>query len=218
MISIHAPPRGATSTGNPAVQCQYFNSRPSARGDALRGHRRRKRRISIHAPPRGATYIDCGNREARTFQFTPLREGRRDRLYADGGRAEFQFTPLREGRPAAGQAWRGYNRFQFTPLREGRQLMPVLMATFALISIHAPPRGATRPRRDVFSGNKFQFTPLREGRQHIWRYIVLCYISIHAPPRGATGCLAGIDPGWTISIHAPPRGATEQNAEERRGT
>ena len=56
------------------------------------------------------------------FQFTPLREGRRDRLYADGGRAEFQFTPLREGRPAAGQAWRGYNRFQFTPLREGRPI------------------------------------------------------------------------------------------------
>ena len=100
----------------------HFNSRPSARGDQRREVRRSARRISIHAPPRGATCRREAGIASNLFQFTPLREGRRDRLYADGGRAEFQFTPLREGRPAAGQAWRGYNRFQFTPLREGRPI------------------------------------------------------------------------------------------------
>ena len=78
-ISIHAPPRGATTgMGRSAATTCYFNSRPSARGDAdadvvfqrfhefqftpLREGRRvryparqRVRKISIHAPPRGAT-------------------------------------------------------------------------------------------------------------------------------------------------------------------
>ena len=80
-ISIHAPPRGATvhrrSSRKPSGD---FNSRPSARGDALRvrsrwllpvhfnsrpsarGDKRAWRNdancvlISIHAPPRGATF------------------------------------------------------------------------------------------------------------------------------------------------------------------
>ena len=33
------------------------------------------------------------------------------------------------------------------------------------ISIHAPPRGATKSRKDGFTMYKFQFTPLREGRR-----------------------------------------------------
>ena len=37
------------------------------------------------------------------------------------------------------------------------------------ISIHAPPRGATRTTKRYFPQNKiFQFTPLREGRRYIW--------------------------------------------------
>ena len=56
IISIHAPPRGATSTYAALCALGY---------------------ISIHAPPRGATM----RMEAMTvciaiFQFTPLREGR----------------------------------------------------------------------------------------------------------------------------------------------
>ena len=79
-ISIHAPPRGATSALRSSAQSSYFNSRPSARGDGgdisrnpcpkgfqftpLREGRPyrpacfcRKHAISIHAPPRGATVI-----------------------------------------------------------------------------------------------------------------------------------------------------------------
>ena len=55
------------------------------------------------------------------------------------------------------------------------------------VSIHAPTRGATRPRR----------VPHHQT-----------LVSIHAPTRGATdGLGAGIDAGL-VSIHAPTRGAT----------
>ena len=56
-ISIHAPPRGATIRFLRMLQrLNYFNSRPSARGDVYENKR-------------------FGNIR---FQFTPLREGRRD--------------------------------------------------------------------------------------------------------------------------------------------
>ena len=40
------------------------------------------------------------------------------------------------------------------------------------ISIHAPPRGATRFQREQVNTSPFQFTPLREGRRvnHDERY------------------------------------------------
>ena len=63
-ISIHAPPRGATT-------------RPG--DDAPR------QRISIHAPPRGATVSSSQKvRMKMLFQFTPLREGRRTRRTSPG--------------------------------------------------------------------------------------------------------------------------------------
>ena len=55
------------------------------------------------------------------------------------------------------------------------------------ISIHAPPRGATR-------------AALGDG--------IVAKISIHAPPRGATPSTPKSDYSTHISIHAPPRGAT----------
>ena len=57
----------------------HFNSRPSARGDIIKEDKPVNIfLISIHAPPRGATAAACGNRYlSNTFQFTPLREGRR---------------------------------------------------------------------------------------------------------------------------------------------
>ena len=58
-ISIHAPPRGATSppTSTP-ITTAYFNSRPSARGDVHGVCWGYWNLISIHAPPRGATAKD----------------------------------------------------------------------------------------------------------------------------------------------------------------
>ena len=54
-ISIHAPPRGATRTGRAHGNIGDFNSRPSARGDAIWQGGHAPSPISIHAPPRGAT-------------------------------------------------------------------------------------------------------------------------------------------------------------------
>ena len=187
-ISIHAPPRGATDgCGGGGV----------------------KKSISIHAPPRGATLSMGIHSTEDVFQFTPLREGRRDAQAPPRKEEIFQFTPLREGRPAAQAATHKPDRFQFTPLREGRRACRFL----------------------VFCGFPFQFTPLREGR-HEWltRRNRLHHfnsrpsargdgggpqlpgltrgISIHAPPRGATALSLPTIHGVSISIHAPPRGAT----------
>ena len=100
--------------------------------------------ISIHAPPRGAT---------RALQFHPCY-------------LQFQFTPLREGRLDYDELNIECEVFQFTPLREGRRLGWGLRPFALGISIHAPPRGATRAC--VQTQRRLQT------------------ISIHAPPRGAT--------------------------------
>ena len=99
------------------------------------------------------------------FQFTPLREGRRFRARNAPTWSLFQFTPLREGRLILGLYLLADLIFQFTPLREGRLTgsAPVFNAFYfnsrpsargdmaennnsllaGIISIHAPPRGAT---------------------------------------------------------------------------
>ena len=146
-ISIHAPPRGATyddgtrvlksylfqftplREGRPRSPVKnrrfpYFNSRPSARGDHVRGEAYtiikafqftplREGRLNP-PPPRAA---------APLFQFTPLREGRQHLQLAKNISGKFQFTPLREGRRHRVRHDTCENRFQFTPLREGRQLL-----------------------------------------------------------------------------------------------
>ena len=83
------------------------------------------------------------------------------------------------------------------------------------ISIHAPPRGATRQRKQSPDSafTAFQFTPLREGRPHHEALFPAGQdISIHAPPRGATSPPKSRRFDRTISIHAPPRGATRNMA------
>ena len=167
-ISIHAPPRGATTAdidpdnnevfqftplreGRPARRCNagvhaHFNSRPSARGDSMQYNMSIRKIISIHAPPRGAT-------------------GPLPRTVA--GDDLFQFTPLREGRPPQARRQGRPDTFQFTPLREGRRTSPAHGCWRRFISIHAPPRGATTAPESS-----------EQART----------ISIHAPPRGATPC------------------------------
>ena len=167
----------------------YFNSRPSARGDQP---------IPSHA------------REVLRFQFTPLREGR----LADADVVfqrfhEFQFTPLREGRPPAYTRIEMIQLFQFTPLREGRHFLPKKKISRGLISIHAPPRGATFCVNFLFKLVYFNSRPSARGDEIAEKQDMSAGISIHAPPRGATpGSVAVIPYKLFISIHAPPRGAT----------
>ena len=77
LISIHAPPRGATGSISESIGLAS---------------------ISIHAPPRGATSSSTASKVSGIFQFTPLREGRRKTRTHFWGASTFQFTPLREGR------------------------------------------------------------------------------------------------------------------------
>ena len=170
----------------------YFNSRPSARGDKSEKVRNSKECISIHAPPRGATarlseIVHLSER----FQFTPLREGRRAVRAASKAAGEFQFTPLREGRLTRSAGMRLSSYFNSRPSARGdfgafggqadraisihapprgaTRLPPEPMEATPAISIHAPPRGATRGRKkDQKNLEKFQFTPLREGRLPEW--------------------------------------------------
>ena len=188
-ISIHAPPRGATPS---LLFCHrrdvHFNSRPSARGDRalfrwslprirfqftpLREGRQVGRAvpvtpsaISIHAPPRGATPVPRVQ-SANTSNFNSRPSARGDMPSKPAAPAPSNFN----SRPSA----RGDNRYQVGEIIQ-------------MISIHAPPRGATArqdgggSRRNDFNSRpsargdargwerkrwktSFQFTPLREGR------------------------------------------------------
>ena len=240
-----------------AVIC-YFNSRPSARGNPAVAGALRRRLISIHAPPRGATRFAPPNDEIARFQFTPLREGQLHGVHqrpgtlqnfnsrpSARGNAMYQSRPANRiyfnSRPSArGNAMTEKHSavwlFQFTPLREGQHYFPgdeyvidlisihapprgathkvVALLALADISIHAPPRGATLFRGTSSSRGLFQFTPLREGRRRKCSgRLILLMISIHAPPRGATCCWHWQGQHEAISIHAPPRGATAKDMQ-----
>ena len=79
-----------------------------------------------------------------------------------------------------------------------------------IISIHAPPRGATEKLKQLMIQTiYFNSRPSARGdpfAQNVGQNYIA--ISIHAPPRGATGVWIVVNPDKVISIHAPPRGAT----------
>ena len=151
-------------------QPYYFNSRPSARGD--------------HGD--GAVIANFVQ-----FQFTPLREGRQGGCTRNHFFKIFQFTPLREGRPIwvlmdlqqanfnSRPSARGDDALQqaeaagvisiHAPPR-GATLTDVQRHVIEAISIHAPPRGATGFKREYGYYQLFQFTPLREGRRSVQAY------------------------------------------------
>ena len=144
-ISIHAPPRGATSLKHTTTSRALFQFTPLREGRQL-GIPTVPciRLISIHAPPRGATRRASRKRKKRTlFQFTPLREGRRR------GSKNISRQPYFNSRPSArGDAPRrgvrsAVENFNSRPSARGDALR-VSLRTYPVISIHAPPRGATR--------------------------------------------------------------------------
>ena len=171
-----------------------------------------RHKISIHAPPRGATAPNAFRRRSRRkFQFTPLREGRpnvngtmvtpsdfNSRPSARGdrrGRLPLQKLLNFNSRPSArgdirGCVYRGIELFQFTPLREGRPLEVFAQDVEFLISIHAPPRGATGTGR-ITSLTRMYFNSRPSARGDVLSrgFTKSMIISIHAPPRGATGHL-----------------------------
>ena len=187
-ISIHAPPRGATASTLPNSVASYFNSRPSARGDKvciLLIHIIFC--ISIHAPPRGATFLASSICHKFDFNSRPSARGDAIKNCHAPPAIKFQFTPLREGRPC----WKEYGqRYSFisihAPPRGATRFKPPSTVP-EFISIHAPPRGATSP--DSVSRDKrpyFNSRPSARGDKSARLSGTSEFISIHAPPRGAT--------------------------------
>ena len=188
-ISIHAPPRGATATLREASlptsfqftplregrrnqrqdggALEYFNSRPSARGD--RNFFEGGDSLAVHFNSRPSARGDDSYRRhyrgVDEFQFTPLREGRHAQGNFIAEVIAFQFTPLREGRPGRTHGFCYRQHFNSRPSARGDRYQLNRLQAPSSISIHAPPRGATRCWEKEPTREEFQFTPLREGRR-----------------------------------------------------
>ena len=191
------------------------------------------------------------------FQFTPLREGRHVRRVKPGGHPYFNSRPSARGdrffqrilrwlknfnsRPSARGDRRGESAaasqpsFQFTPLREGRHLIVCDDVVNLNISIHAPPRGATKRDGDTLYLYDFNSRPSARGD---CLATALSWKTTHfnsRPSARGDWCMAfagaiGTSFQFTplregrhrnyatqevnlISIHAPPRGATAKDMQ-----
>ena len=141
-ISIHAPPRGATSTPSRFAPTLRFQFTPLREG----------RRTAPAATGRSSV-----------FQFTPLREGRQGEKLLDARYVRFQFTPLREGRRAEKPQTHRLPISIHAPPR-GATYGCGQGGCFRCISIHAPPRGATRPpSRRTAQSDYFNSRPSARG-------------------------------------------------------
>ena len=98
------------------------------------------------------------------FQFTPLREGRHLHLETYIVHSNFNSRPSARGDAAALSPRRGDTDFNSRPSARGDDDGKIKPPAY-YISIHAPPRGATK-----------------EQTNELYQQC----ISIHAPPRGAT--------------------------------
>ena len=145
LISIHAPPRGATTCVFLPFCPSYFNSRPSARGDCTDSEICYTLRISIHAPPRGATFPATARLSwSSDFNSRPSARGDHFLQLKPCVRCISIHAPPR-GATQYYQRYLFQKLFQFTPLREGRPDFQIIGITPYI----------------------FQFTPLREGRHHV---------------------------------------------------
>ena len=149
----------------------------------------------------------------KKFQFTPLREGRRFHAHSKNTSLAFQFTPLREGRHYHRLACVPHPLISIHAPPRGATVHGVCWGYWNLISIHAPPRGATVLYNVPVGLRLFQFTPLREGRQTRWRSRPRWARFQFTPLReGRLLELLQMGAYRSISIHAPPRGATTATA------
>ena len=212
VISIHAPPRGATGVcGGHTIKAvfQFTPLREGRRfflvlllGGEISIHAPPRgatthwvgvgygESISIHAPPRGATVLASYWESLKEFQFTPLREGRPAFPSPCRRPGHFNSRPSARGDRAGKAGTQRATQFQFTPLREGRRMSS---------GAHAPrrhfnSRPSARGDRDGIprtGGQKhFNSRPSARGDIHTTQVGVIERISIHAPPRGATDVVA----------------------------
>ena len=193
-ISIHAPPRGATHPRETFPASRLFQFTPLREGRRTRpADGSRFAPISIHAPPRGATYSSSRRFAICTyFNSRPSARGDNHQRRVRHGAGYFNSRPSARGDLMA-RVFEPDGVFQFTPLREGRLIPKEEWLDVGFISIHAPPRGATK----IATGN------------------VLAYqISIHAPPRGATVCASCISTPIYFNSRPSARGDLDERSTD----
>ena len=134
---------GRRASGETSNGAENFNSRPSARGDGQQGYLGLHQGYFNSRPSARGDDQELQNQiTSHTFQFTPLREGRRAGCVHKSRDGNFNSRPSARGDSRSPGERRCTASFQFTPLREGRR----------------------RRKRMCMSSTEFQFTPLREGR------------------------------------------------------
>ena len=146
VISIHAPPRGATRRVPGLSQHGgNFNSRPSARGDnAEKSDIVMPQDFNSRPSARGDQTTSTSTFAIWRFQFTPLREGRRCRRTGDRGGRHFNSRPSARGDGTEGLFAEAVYYFNSRPSARG-DTNGEYGLPHTPISIHAPPRGATKP-------------------------------------------------------------------------
>ena len=166
-ISIHAPARGATRHRKTTRATKWISIHAPARGaTANQKSNGDDKPISIHAPARGATGKHRPNsRRAENFNSRPCERGDNFKSMLTAMGYKFQFTPLREGRRNNAAAAGAFNQISIHAPARGATNAAKQQQRKQKISIHAPARGATPAGRVlVLILLEFQFTPLREGR------------------------------------------------------
>ena len=210
MISIHAPPRGATTSRSlRSAPTSNFNSRPSARGDNCCATMIAKVKISIHAPPRGATGRCRMTRALLSISIHAPPRGATDNANANARAVIISIHAPPRGATRAERRRAARDIFQFTPLREGRPLTAEdVLAEIIHFNSRPSARGDGVSEVPFIKVSDFNSRPSARGDLSVMLATMYNFISIHAPPRGAT--IAGERSARTtnISIHAPPRGAT----------
>ena len=193
-ISIHAPPRGATSRFSNAIRlASQFQFTPLREGRLAASESPGVGKISIHAPPRGATRraLPVGGDPHISIHAPP-----RGATYQDAYDRGWKYISIHAPpRGATSGAWResctAWN-FNSRPSARGDA------------------RGsASRLRRTNFNSRP---SARGDGRCSAPSPAQTC-ISIHAPPRGATCSFFAPADATFISIHAPPRGATAKDMQ-----
>ncbi len=140
--------------------------------------------------PRGARrQIFRRTSPMRLFQSTRPRGARRQIFRRTSPMRLFQSTRPRGARPVMQSGASGGRRFN-PRAREGRDKARIRAAHAAAVSIHAPARGATGPKKPPILDNKFQSTRPRGARQ-----------SHHQPVSGGN-CAEAVTPSRTGSLPA----------------
>ncbi len=188
IVSIHAPTRGATPSGDPP---RWMDP------------------VSIHAPTRGATQEIPTRRDFSMFQSTRPRGARRSPECTQF--QQHRFNPrAHAGRDIAAlrQALE-HLQFQSTRPRGARHSNVAFLAPATCVSIHAPTRGATTQQPPATVPTQVSIhAPTRGATEPLLPFLSRKRVSIHAPTRGATMLQEILSDRLRVSIHAPTRGAT----------